>query len=96
MYKFKRTLGYKAWFNKLRDLKGKAKIKVRLKRLSEGNPSDHKALGSGVVELRIKTGPGYRVYYIQKDDVLIVLLAGGDKSTQSQDIKTAKALAKEL
>ena len=75
---------------------GKAKIEVRLKRLSEGNPGDHKSLGSGVFELRIKTGPGYRVYYIQKDDVLIVLLAGGDKGTQSQDIKMAKALAKEL
>ena len=75
---------------------GKAKIEVRLKRLSEGNPGDHKPLGSGVFELRIKTGPGYRVYYIQKGDVLIVLLAGGDKGTQSQDIKMAKALAKEL
>lgn len=69
---------------------------MRVDRLVHGNPGQHRALGGGVCELKIDYGPGYRVYYTERRDELIVLLAGGDKSTQQQDIRTAVALAKNL
>jgi putative addiction module killer protein len=76
--------------------KAKARIDIRVRRLSLGNPGDAKPVGEGVSELRIDYGPGYRVYFVQRADVLIVLLAGGDKGTQDQDIRLAKQLAREL
>jgi putative addiction module killer protein len=91
----RRTRAYNEWFSKLKDVIGRAKIAVRVARLEEGNPGDSRSVGEGVVELRINFGPGYRVYYIQRGDVLILLLCGGDKSTQSKDIARAKALAME-
>ena len=92
----KTTEVYRDWINSLRDRVGRARIQVRVDRLVHGNPGKHRVLTDGVRELKIDYGPGYRVYYTERGDVMIVLLAGGDKSTQSQDIKTAIALAKNL
>jgi putative addiction module killer protein len=96
MIEVRQTKVYSRWFNDLRDRHAKARIDVRIRRLSMGNPGDVKPVGKGVSELRIDYGPGYRVYFIEKGDTLIVLLAGGDKSTQDQDIKTAIDLAQNL
>nr|WP_252263873.1 type II toxin-antitoxin system RelE/ParE family toxin [Paracidobacterium acidisoli] len=79
----------------LRDAQARARIAARIRRLAFGNPGDVKPVGDGVSELRIHYGPGYRVYFIQRGTVLIVLLCGGDKSTQDKDIEAAKRLAKE-
>lgn len=79
----------------LKDRRGAARIQVRLDRLANGKPGDAKPVGHGISELRIDVGPGYRVYYQHRDDVLIVLLCGGDKSTQTKDIEKAHELAKE-
>lgn len=87
---------YSEWFADLRDRTAKVRIDMRIRRLSLGNPGDVKPVGEGVSELRVDHGPGYRVYFIQKADVYIVLLAGGDKSSQEKDIRNAKALAREL
>ncbi len=92
----KTTEVYRDWINSVRDRAGRARIQVRVDRLVHGNPGKHRVLTDGVCELKIDYGPGYRVYYTQRGDVMIVLLAGGDKSTQSQDIQTAIALAKNL
>ena len=89
----RRTKAYNAWFKDLRDIKARAKIADRVARLEEGNPGDSRSVGSGVVELRINFGPGYRVYYIQRGQTILLLLCGGDKSTQSRDIERAKTLA---
>jgi putative addiction module killer protein len=78
----------------LRDQKARARIDVRIRRLSLGNPGDVKPIGSGVSELRIDYGPGYRVYFSQRGPMLIILLAGGDKGTQDRDIKKALELAR--
>lgn len=83
------------WFNGLKDLQARARIAARLDRLALGNPSDVKSAGSGVSELRIDYGPGYRVYFKQRGSVVIVLLCGGDKRTQPTDIKRAIAIAKD-
>lgn len=87
---------YRDWINSLKDLAGRARVQVRVDRLVHGNPGKHRVLTDGVCELKIDFGPGYRVYYTERDGDLIVLLAGGDKSTQAQDIKTAIALVKSL
>lgn len=79
----------------LKDRRGAARIQLRLDRLAHGNPGDVKPVGSGVSELRVDVGPGYRVYYQQRGDVLIVLLCGGDKSSQKKDIEKAHEIAKE-
>ena len=92
----KTTEVHRDWINSLRDRVGRACIQVRVDRLVHGNPGKHRVLTDGVCELKIDYGPGYRVYYTERSGVMIVLLAGGDKSTQSQDIKTAIALAKNL
>jgi putative addiction module killer protein len=85
---------YRAWINGLRDIKGRARIQVRVDRLVHGNPGQHRNLTGGVSELKIDFGPGYRVYYTQRGSRLILLLAGGDKSTQEHDIKRAIELAR--
>jgi putative addiction module killer protein len=87
------TLVYRGWINSLRDRAGRARIQVRVDRLVHGNPGDYRDLGKGVSELRIDVGPGYRVYYSKRGDRLLLLLAGGDKSTQQKDIQTAMRLA---
>lgn len=80
------------WLENLRDERAKARIIARLDRLAAGNPGDVKPVGDGVSELRINYGPGYRVYYMQHGAELIVLLCGGDKSTQDKDIRKAKEI----
>lgn len=82
-------------FRKLRDPKAKARIQMRIRRLGLGNPGDVQPIGSGLSEMRIDYGPGYRVYYIKSGSVLVVLLCGGDKRTQQTDINKAKRLAAE-
>jgi putative addiction module killer protein len=88
-----RTNEFATWLSGLRDKQGRAKILARIDRLEEGNPGKTRSVGAGVVEMKIDFGPGYRVYYVQRGDVVIVLLCGGDKNTQDNDIKRAKALA---
>ena len=92
----RQTDAFANWFLGLRDRTARARIDIRIRRLSLGNPGDVKPVGDGVSELRLDYGPGYRVYYIQQGSVLIVLLAGGNKSTQERDIRAAKALARDL
>jgi putative addiction module killer protein len=92
----RQTPEYAAWFASLRDRIAKTRIDIRIRRLSLGNPGDAKTIGEGVSELRVDHGPGYRVYFVQRGSVLVVLLAGGDKSTQAQDIRKAKTLARNL
>jgi putative addiction module killer protein len=87
---------YLNWINALKDRAGRARIQVRVDRLVHGNPGQHRVLTDGVRELKIDFGPGYRVYYTEHEGVVIVLLAGGDKSSQQRDIKNAIALAKGL
>ena len=87
---------YRDWINGLRDRVTRARIQVRVDRLVHGNPGQHRNLTDGVSELKIDMGPGYRVYYTERNGEIIILLAGGDKSSQAQDIKQAIALAKGL
>ena len=87
---------YRDWINALKDRAGRARVQVRVDRLAYGNPGQHRNLTGGVSELKIDFGPGYRVYYTERGGELIILLAGGDKSTQQQDIKAAISLAKNL
>jgi putative addiction module killer protein len=84
------------WLVGLRDREARRAIAARVQRLALGNPGDVKPVGHGISELRIRCGSGYRVYYIQHGDVLIVLLCGGDKSSQSADIEKAQEIAREL
>lgn len=88
-----RTEEFADWLTGMRDRQGRAKILARIDRLEDGNPGKTRSVGSGVVEMRIDFGPGYRIYYIQRGDELVLLLCGGDKSTQSADIRLAKVLA---
>ncbi len=83
------------WFSGLRDRRAVARIAARLDRLAAGNPGDVEPVGDGVSELRINYGPGYRVYFISRGPVLVILLCGGDKSSQDRDIRQAKALAEQ-
>ena len=96
MLQIRKTDIYAEWIDNLRDLKGRARILVRVERLAAGKPGDVKPVGSGVAELRIHFGPGYRVYFTQRGPDIVILLAGGDKSSQTTDIQTALQLAKNL
>ena len=96
MIEIRQTEAYADWFDRLRDRRARARIDVRIRRLSLGNPGDVRPIGSGVSELRIDYGPGYRVYFMQRGPMLIILLAGGDKRTQERDIKKALELARGL
>jgi len=90
------TAEFDDWFDKLRDDRAVAKINTRIKRLARGNPGDVEPIGGGVSEMRIHYGPGYRVYYKDTGREIVILLCGGDKSTQNKDIKRAKEILKEL
>jgi putative addiction module killer protein len=96
MFHIRKTDVYASWLDGLNDLTGRARILVRIERLAAGHPGDVKPVGDGVCELRMHFGPGYRVYFIQNGREIVILLAGGDKSSQSADIKTALKLAKNL
>jgi putative addiction module killer protein len=87
---------YREWINGLKDQTARARVLVRVDRLVHGNPGQHRILPDGIRELKIDFGPGYRVYYTERRGVTIILLAGGDKSTQSKDIRAAIRLAKNL
>jgi putative addiction module killer protein len=84
-----KTDEYRDWIDGLRDLSGRARILMRVDRLIHGNPGDHRNLEHGVSELRVDVGPGYRIYYSKRGSRLLLLLAGGDKSSQSKDIAKA-------
>lgn len=92
----RKTEKFAKWLDKLQDIRARARILVRIERLSTGNPGDVKTVGEGVSELRINYGPGYRIYYKKKEQKVIILLAGGDKGTQAKDVKTALRLAQDL
>ena len=92
----RQTATYSAWFTGLRDRTAQLRIDIRIRRLSLGNAGDVKPVGEGVSELRVNHGPGYRVYFVQREQEFVVLLAGGEKSSQAQDIREAKALARNL
>lgn len=96
MLEIRQTDEFARWFDSLRDRQARARIDARIRRLSLGNPGDVKPVGEGVSELRIDYGPGYRVYFVQHGQTVIVLLAGGDKRTQDADISTARDLARNL
>ena len=96
MIEVRQTVVFAKWLDRLRDKRARARILARLDRLTLGNLGDVKPVGSGVSELRIDSGPGYRVYLAQRGAVLIILLCGGDKSTQSRDIIRAQRMVKEL
>ncbi len=94
MFEIRQTLTFKKWFTSLRDRKARARIDIRIKRISLGNLGDVKSVGRGVYEFRIDYGPGYGIYFVERNDIKIILLAGGKKSTQNKDIKKAQELAR--
>ena len=96
MIEIRKTDTFAKWIDGLRDVRARARILVRIERLSLGNPGDVRPVGEGVSELRIDYGPGYRVYYKKIGQTIVVLLAGGDKRTQSKDVKTALRLSQNL
>jgi putative addiction module killer protein len=96
MIEIRETDEFRKWIKSLRDSVAKAKIASRIQRLRFGNPGDVEPVGEGVSEMRIHHGPGYRVYYVKRGDTIIVILCGGDKSTQQADIDRALRLAGEL
>jgi putative addiction module killer protein len=95
MLEFKQTETFRKWRTRLRDERIRALIASRLDRLAFGHAGDVKPVGQGISELRIDHGPGYRIYFHKHGNTLILLLCGGDKSTQAKDIRTAKRLAAE-
>lgn len=96
MMELRKTDLYAKWLDGLRDIRARARIQARVERLASGNPGDVRPVGEGVSELRIDYGPGYRVFYKTGGKTIIILLAGGTKRTQTNDIKTALRLARNL
>lgn len=96
MLDVRQTDEFSSWLTALHDVHAKARILTRIRRLSGGNPGDVKAVGSGISEMRIDYGPGYRIYFVQRGSIMVVLLCGGDKRTQARDIAKAKLLAEAL
>ena len=96
MIEVRQTEVFANWFANLRDRKAKARVQVRIDRMEVGNFGDVAPVGQGVSEMRINCGPGYRVYFVQKGPIIVILLCGGDKSSQSSDIIKAKAIANQL
>jgi putative addiction module killer protein len=92
----RQTETFSQWLRGLADSRTRAKIAARIDRLAHGNLGDVAPVGEGVSELRVHFGPGYRVYFVARGRALVILLCGGDKSTQASDIKTAKKLARDL
>lgn len=96
MLTIRKTDTFAHWLDSMADVRAKARVLVRIDRLADGNPGDTRPVGDGVMELRIDYGPGYRVYYIRQGRDIVVLLAGGDKSSQPRDIAAARRLAENL
>ena len=96
MVEIRKTDEFAKWIDALRDLRGRVRVLARIERLASGNPGQVAAVGEGVSELKIDFGPGYRVYFKRRGTRLVILLAGGDKSTQAKDIRRAQALARNL
>ena len=96
MIEIRKTEVFARWVDGLQDMRGRAKVLARIERLAGGSPGDVAPVGEGVSELRIHHGPGYRVYFKKRGGRLIILLAGGDKSSQGRDIRTALRLARAL
>jgi putative addiction module killer protein len=96
MIEVRKTGAFDAWLRSLRDVRAKAKIEVRIRRLGLGNPGDVKSLGAGISEMRITEGKGYRVYFTTLNGVIVILLCGGDKSSQRRDIEIARTMARDL
>jgi putative addiction module killer protein len=96
MIEVRKTEAFAKWIDGLSDIRARARILVRIERLAAGNPGDVKTVGQGITEMRIDYGPGYRVYYKKQGQKVVILLAGGDKRTQGNDIKTALRLAQHL
>ncbi len=95
MYEIKSTKSFSKWISKLKDMKGRIAIVRRIERMEHDNFGDVKSVGTHISELRITMGPGYRVYFTKREEKIIILLVGGDKSTQSKDIKKAEELLEE-
>lgn len=96
MYQVQKTEQFDDWFISLRDLNARSKILARIKRVELGNLGDYKSVGGDVYEMRVDCGPGYRVYFMKLDGIIILLLSGGDKSSQAKDIKKAKLLSLQI
>jgi len=96
MIELRKTDRFAKWLDGLVDIRARARVMVRIERLAMGHPGDVKPIGEGISELRIDYGPGYRIYYKQLGQVVIILLAGGDKRTQAKDIQVALRLAKTI
>lgn len=96
MIEIRQTEEFAGWFSKLRDERVRTKILIRIRRLSLGNPGDVKAVGEGVSEIRIDYGPGYRIYFLRRGAQLVIILCGGNKSSQAKDIEIAKSMARKL
>jgi putative addiction module killer protein len=95
MIEVRQTAEFSHWLRRLKDAEAAARIVARLRRMEQGNPGDARSVGRGVMEMRIAYGPGYRIYYVYRGAEVVILLCGGDKRTQRQDIKRAQALAEE-
>lgn len=96
MFTVQLTQTFQAWLDGLRDMRAQVSIARRIERMAAGNLGDVKPVGDGISELRVDVGAGYRVYFVQRGGHLVIVLAGGDKSSQARDIQRAKQLAKEL
>ena len=96
MIEVRRSAEFIDWLTRLRDVSARARIAKRIDRIAQGNFGDAKSVGNGVSELRFTFGPGYRVYYTRRGDVVVILLCGGDKASQSRDIERAMAMAQEI
>jgi putative addiction module killer protein len=96
MYTLRQTQEFQDWLDALKDLRAQVRIVARLRLVEAGNLGDWKAVGGGVSEMRVDVGPGYRLYFTRRGNLLIVMLAGGDKATQSRDIKRAQRILKQL
>ena len=96
MFQIQKTTEFDAWLNKLKDFRANTQILRRIERIRNGNFGDHKSIGSKILELRITYGPGYRIYYTMRENIIVLLLIGGDKSTQKADIQKAKDLLQSI
>ena len=96
MYEIKSTKIFSQWILKLKDMKGRIAVARRIERMEHGNFGDVKSVSTSISELRIQMGPGYRIYFTKREERIIILLVGGDKSTQQKDIEKAKKLLKEI